>query len=98
MRDLNEAQYGLLFYKIVGQKFAMCEMKCVISKIIRNFEISLSNDNELDRQMQLTAELVLRPANPIKFKLKRRVWNDALNSITILFLFNWHPINHKIMK
>lgn len=49
----------------------MYELKCIISKILRNFEISLADSTEFD-QLILTAELVLYPANPIKFNLKRR--------------------------
>lgn len=55
----------------VGQKFAMYEMKCIISKILRNFEISLSKDSEMDPI--LSGELVLRPKNAIKFNLKSRI-------------------------
>lgn len=58
-------------YAISGQKFAMYELKCIISKILRNFKISLAPDTEFD-SLILTAELVLRPANAIKFNLKRR--------------------------
>lgn len=55
----------------IGQKFAMYEMKCIISKILRNFEISLTKDCEVDPI--LSAEIVLRPENAIKFNLKRRI-------------------------
>lgn len=54
-----------------GQKFAMYEMKCIISKILLNFEISLSKGSEM--APVLSAEIVLRPENSIKFNLKRRI-------------------------
>lgn len=53
-----------------GQKFAMHEMKSILSKIIRNFEISLTKDSEMEPI--LSGATVLRPDNPIKFYLKCR--------------------------
>lgn len=54
----------------IGQKFAMYEMKCVLSKILRNFEIALAKGSEV--APILSAEIVLRPESAIKFNLKRR--------------------------
>lgn len=54
----------------IGQKFAMYEMKCIILKILRNFEVSLAKDSEIDPI--LCAELVLRAHIPIKFHFKKR--------------------------
>lgn len=54
----------------IGQKFAMYEMKCVLSKILRNFELKLTKDSELTPI--LSAAIVLRPETAIKFNLKRR--------------------------
>lgn len=48
----------------------MLEMKCILSKVLRNFEISLAKDSETEPI--LSAELVLRPENAINFHLKRR--------------------------
>lgn len=59
-----------------GQKFAMYEMKCILSKLLRNFEISLSKGSEIEPV--LSAEIVLRPENSIKFNLKRRNWWSSL--------------------
>lgn len=56
-----------------GQKFAMYEMKSILSKIILNFEISLTKDSEMEPI--LSGATVLRPHNPIKFKLKCRSLN-----------------------
>lgn len=55
----------------IGQKYAMYEMKCILSKILRNFEISLTKDSEMEPI--LCAEIVLRPESAIKFNLKRRI-------------------------
>lgn len=53
----------------VGQKFAMLEMKSLTSKVIRNFELSISKENE---KLELIAELILRPANGIVLCAKQR--------------------------
>lgn len=53
-----------------GQKFAMFEMKNVLSKILRNFKVSLTKDSEIEPV--LDGATVLRPQNAIKFNLKRR--------------------------
>lgn len=54
----------------IGQKFAMYEIKSIISKILRNFEVSLSKEGEA--HPILTAELILRPENAITFYFKHR--------------------------
>ena len=54
----------------MGQKFAMYEIKCIVSKILQNFEISLTEDSQIDPI--LYAELILRTENPIKFYFKKR--------------------------
>lgn len=55
----------------VGQKFAIYEVKCVLSKILRNFEISLSKESK-DCELILCNEIILRTENPIKFHFKKR--------------------------
>lgn len=52
----------------IGQKFAMLEMKSVVSKVLRHFEISL----EPGFEVVIKAEVVLKPYNGIKLKLKAR--------------------------
>lgn len=54
----------------VAQKYAMYEMKCLILKMLWNFEISLAKENEVEPI--LCAEIILRPEKAIKFNLKRR--------------------------
>lgn len=54
----------------IGQRFAMLEMKSIVSKILQNFEISL--DDESKGEPSLIAELVLKPAKPIYFYLKSK--------------------------
>lgn len=54
----------------IGQKFAMYEIKSIISKILRNFEVSLTKESEA--APILSAELILRPENSIRFYFKRR--------------------------
>lgn len=55
----------------IGQKFAMFEIKCILSKILSNFEISLAKGSEAEPI--LSGALVLRPESAIKFYLKRRI-------------------------
>lgn len=55
----------------IGQKFAMYEMKCVISKVLHNFEISLTEESI--PHPVLSAALVLRPESAIKFYFKPRI-------------------------
>lgn len=52
----------------IGQKFATVEMKSIISKVLRYFEISVPSDYE----PRLIAELVLRPENGMKLNFKKR--------------------------
>lgn len=56
----------------IGQKFAMYELKSIISKIIRNFELSLTEESK--SFPRLSAELILRPESPINFQFKPRVY------------------------
>ncbi|CAH0557342.1 unnamed protein product [Brassicogethes aeneus] len=53
----------------IGQKFAMLEMKSTISKIIRNYELLPSIP---EHKIVLAAETVLKSANGIKIRIKKR--------------------------
>ncbi|CRL05138.1 CLUMA_CG018015, isoform A [Clunio marinus] len=53
----------------IGQKFAMLEMKSIVAKIIRNFKLSVTKENE---KLELIAELVLRPVNGVKLRVQKR--------------------------
>lgn len=55
----------------IGQKFAMLEMKSVISKILRNFHLELTSDSV--KVPELIAELVLRSEKPINYHLTPRI-------------------------
>lgn len=52
----------------IGQKFAVLEMKSVVMKIIKNFEIEAIDGFE----PALVAELILRSENGVQLKFKRR--------------------------
>ncbi|CRK92923.1 CLUMA_CG006516, isoform A [Clunio marinus] len=52
----------------IGQKFAMLEMKTVISKILRHYKLSVANDFK----PVLLAELVLRSENGILLNIQKR--------------------------
>lgn len=49
----------------------MYEIKCIVSKILRNFEVSLTDESKCDPV--LIAALILRAENPIKFYFKKRI-------------------------
>ncbi|KAJ3656432.1 hypothetical protein Zmor_015512 [Zophobas morio] len=53
----------------IGQKFAMLEMKSVISKIVRQFEIKPTVPRH---EVQLSPETVLKSGNGVKVTLKKR--------------------------
>lgn len=52
----------------IGQKFAMLEMKSVVSKILRNFEVTVAPSYE----PILIAEMILRPENGMMLKFQSR--------------------------
>ena len=54
----------------IGQKFAMLEMKSTVSKVLRNFELSVAPGYE----PILVAELILRPDNGVMLQLKKRTY------------------------
>lgn len=56
----------------IGQKFALYEIKSIISKILRNFEVVLTKESE--PFPLLNGELVLRPETSISFYFKPRVY------------------------
>jgi cytochrome P450 family 4 len=53
----------------IGQKFAMLEMKSIVSKIIKNFELSIKKENE---KLHLCSHLVLRSENGIVLNVQKR--------------------------
>ncbi|CAG9827259.1 unnamed protein product [Diabrotica balteata] len=54
----------------IGQKFAMLEMKSIISKVIRNFEIYPSTTQ---KELQLSPEIILVSKNGVCISLKNRL-------------------------
>lgn len=55
----------------IGQRYAMLEMKSIISKTLRHFEVRVAPNFE----PVLTAELVLRPENGMMLEFRERVSN-----------------------
>lgn len=55
----------------IGQRFAVLEMKAIISKLLRKYEFKLADECLID-QPSLIAALVLKPYNKINFYLKER--------------------------
>ena len=56
----------------IGQKFALMEEKTVLSKIIRSFEMESVDSIE---QVKPVIEIITRPKNGIRVKLKQRAEN-----------------------
>lgn len=56
----------------IGQKFAMYEIKSIVSKILRNFQVVLTQESE--SYPVLSAELILRPESSISFYFKPRIY------------------------
>lgn len=56
-------------FHFTGQKFAMLEMKSIISKVVRNFHLSITKENE---KLILVSELVLRSENGVNISVKKR--------------------------
>lgn len=54
----------------IGQKFAVYEMKSIICKIIRSFELSVSKENG---DPQVFCDLILKAENGIILNIKKRV-------------------------
>lgn len=59
----------LLCNSLLGQKFAMLELKATVSKVLRNFEL-LSVQPE--HKLKLAPEAILISKNGIRVSLKRR--------------------------
>lgn len=58
-------------FSVSGQKFAYLEMKSVLSKILRNFQLLPAVP---EHKIVLVAELTLKSQNGIKIKLAERKW------------------------
>nr|XP_023013820.1 cytochrome P450 4c3-like [Leptinotarsa decemlineata] len=53
----------------IGQKFAMLEMKCTLSKILRNFELRPATPKHT---LKLTPEAVLKSSNGVRIQVRPR--------------------------
>lgn len=62
----------------IGQKFAMMDVKILLSKIIRNYELSGAGDKY---NVILTAEIILKSKNGMHLIMKKRVY-DIANDVT----------------
>lgn len=73
-------------YLIAGQKFAILELKSMITKVLKNFELELP---EKDYEPVVVAELILRPEDGIRLKLKprRKAWKFYLLKIMLWIFF-----------
>ncbi|XP_023299145.2 cytochrome P450 4d1 isoform X1 [Lucilia cuprina] len=56
----------------IGQKFAMLEVKTVLTNVLRHYELDYAGNK--DEELLLIAELILRPKDPLMFKIKPRVY------------------------
>lgn len=69
-----EAQFTLLISlegprNCIGQKFAIYELKSSICKIVKNFQLSISKENET---LKIYGDLILKSANGVKLTVKKR--------------------------
>lgn len=53
----------------IGQKFAVYELKSALCKVVKNFEISLS-DSKPD--VELFGDLILKTTDGVNLKIKKR--------------------------
>lgn len=56
----------------IGQKFAMLEVKSVVSKVLRNFMLTLNADSVDEPAVK--AEIILVPDSKINFHLTPRIY------------------------
>lgn len=56
----------------IGQKFAVLEIKSIVSKLLRHYTLKLDKDSQ--QEPVLSAELVLRPDSVINFNFIPRVY------------------------
>lgn len=56
----------------IGQKFAELEMKSILTKMLRFYELSLHPDSI--PEPEILTEIIIRPVKTIQFHLKRRVY------------------------
>lgn len=52
----------------IGQKFAMLDMKSVISKLLRHYRLELADEEKLAEPV-IAVEVILKPINGINFHL-----------------------------
>jgi cytochrome P450 len=57
----------------IGQKFAMLEMKSIVSKVLRNFELTLADGFALT----LSYAIILKPSNGIWMKTSPRIYDTG---------------------
>lgn len=60
-------------FLILGQRFAMLEMKSCLSKVLRKFEL-LPSPDPADKP-RVTPELILNSRNGVRIKVKTREWS-----------------------
>jgi cytochrome P450 family 4 len=61
----------LLYLFIAGQKFAMLELKSLLSTLLRKYTFSLGDSED---KMKLIGELVLRSTTGINLRIESRKW------------------------
>lgn len=63
--------YIYLYYKIyfIGQKFALLEIKSVLSKVLRNFELLSAGP---ENAVKIYDEVTMKSVNGVKIRIKLR--------------------------
>lgn len=61
---------GTYFFVLgVGQKYAVLEMKSIATQIVRNFELSITEEHS---ELVMMSDVVLRTENGIVLSVKKR--------------------------
>lgn len=54
----------------IGQKFAQYEIRTIVSRVIKNFKLTLAKDKD---HLPLLSKLVMRPVDGIYLNVQKRI-------------------------
>lgn len=65
------------FYEILGQKFALLELKVLVAQVLYNFNLE---PIDLAHEIIVMQDLVIRPMQEVRIKFVQRVNQNLLES------------------